>query len=241
MRSRCNSAGRALACLAVLLACVLVPRAGQVQAPSPGIFSTFQTDLIPDIGVALEPATMRSRAVQVDTAQVTAARLGQETLRLNLFDDVALGVQIDRVRPTRSGYFIAGRPEGVEWGEVRLVVNGPVIVGTVVTPEAKYTIRFGGSGRHIIRQVDPSAEPPLHDDAEISGPSVRRSLSRQAIRVLRSCRRPSQQVVHSLRSCSLRRIRIGINPRRTVPKSVFWSSTRRLCRHSREAPLECRR
>ena len=154
----------------MLLACVLVPRAGQVQAPSPGIFSTFQTDLIPDIGVALEPATMRSRAVQVDTAQVTAARLGQETLRLNLFDDVALGVQIDRVRPTRSGYFIAGRPEGVEWGEVRLVVNGPVIVGTVVTPEGKYTIRFGGSGRHIIRQVDPSAEPPLHDDAEISRP-----------------------------------------------------------------------
>ena len=161
-----RSAGRVLACLAVVLACALVPRAGQAQAPPSGVFSSFQTDLVPDISSVFEPATMRSRVVGVDTQQVTAARLGQETLRLNLFDDAAVAVQIDRVRPTRSGYFITGRPEGFEWGEVRLVVNGPVTVGTVVTPEGKYTIRYGGAGRHVIRQIDPSAEPPLHDDLE---------------------------------------------------------------------------
>ena len=159
-----NSDERVLAYLAVLLlACALIPRVGQAQAPPAGVFSTVQTDLVPDIGIALEPATLRSRVVQVDTAQVTAARLGQETLRLNLFDDVAVAVDIDRVRPTRSGYFITGRPEGFEWGEVRLVLNGQVMVGTVVTPEGKYTIRFGGAGRHIVRQVDPSAEV-LEDD-----------------------------------------------------------------------------
>ena len=114
---------------------------------------------------------MRSRVVQVDTDQVTAARLGQETLRLNLFDDAAVAVQIDRVRPTRSGYFITGRPEGFEWGEVRLVVNGSVMVGTVVTPQGKYTIRFGGAGRHVIRQVDPSAQSLERDVAEIPPPS----------------------------------------------------------------------
>ncbi len=113
---------------------------------------------------------MRSRVVGVDTQQVTAARLGRETLRLNLFDDAAVSVQIDRVRPTRSGYFITGRPQGFEWGEVRLVVNGPVMVGTVVTPEGKYTIRFGGSGRHVIRQVDPSAE--LLDDDVVENPTL---------------------------------------------------------------------
>ena len=148
---------------------MLIPRAGQAQAASSGVFSTLQTDPVPDIGVALEPATMRSRVVQVDTGQVTAARLGRETLRLNLFDDAAVAVRIDRVRPTRSGYFITGRPDGFEWGEVRLVVNGPVMVGTVVTPEGKYTIRFRGFGRHVIRQVDPSAEA-LEDDVVDSPP-----------------------------------------------------------------------
>ena len=158
-----NAASSVLAWIAVLLACAPIPLVGQAQAPSPGVFSTFQTDLIPDISLALEPATMRSRVVGVDSQQLTAARLGQETLRLNLFDDVAVAVRIDRVRPTRSGYFITGRPQGFEWGEVRLVVNGPVTVGTVVTPEGKYTIRYGGAGRHIVREVDPSAEL-LEDD-----------------------------------------------------------------------------
>lgn len=147
----------------MLLACLPMPAAGQAQAPSSGIFTTLRTELVPDIGVALEPATMRRRVVGVDTQQVTAARLGQETLRLNLFDDAAVSVQIDRVRPTRSGYFITGRPQGFEWGEVRLIVNGPVMAGTVVSPEGKFTIRYGGSGRHVIRKVDPSLDA-LEDD-----------------------------------------------------------------------------
>ena len=166
-RVRMNIASRgAVGCLAALLVCMMIPQTGHAQAPSPGVFSALQTELVPQISVALQPATMRSRVVQVDTGQVTAARLGRETLRLNLFDDSAVAVRIDRVRPTRSGYFIAGHPEGMEWGEVRLVVNGPVMVGTVVTPEGTYTIRFGGSGRHVIRQIDPSAEPPQHDVME---------------------------------------------------------------------------
>ena len=171
MRFCSDRAGRGvLAWIAVLLACALIARVGQAQAPSPGVFSTFQTDLVPDISLALEPATMRSRVVGVDTQQLTAARLGQETLRLNLFDDVAVAVRIDRVRPTRFGYFITGRPQGFEWGEVRLVVNGPVTVGTVVTPQGKYTIRYGGAGRHIVREVDPSQET-LEDDVVESPPA----------------------------------------------------------------------
>ena len=114
---------------------------------------------------------MRSRVVQVDMSQITDARLGREKLKLNLFDDAVVDVQIDRIRPTRSGYFISGRPEGMEWGEVRLVVNGPIMVGTVVTPEGKFTIRWDGSGRHVIRQVDPSAELFEHDVEEDLIPS----------------------------------------------------------------------
>lgn len=101
---------------------------------------------------------MRSRVVQVDTRKITAARRGRQVLKLNLFDDAVVEVSIRRVRPTRTGYFISGAPKGMEWGEVRLVVNGPVMVGTVQTPHAKYRIRSAGSGRHVIRQIDPSKE-----------------------------------------------------------------------------------
>ena len=154
---------RTVVCFAALLACAMIPRTGHAQSPSPGVFSELQTELVPGIGAAFEPATMRSRVVQVDMPRIAAARLGRETLRLNLFDDAIVEVRIERIRPTRSGFFISGRPVGMEWGEVRLVVNGPIVVGTVVTPEGKFTIRWDGSGRHVIRQIDPSAERIEHE------------------------------------------------------------------------------
>ena len=144
--------------IVALFACVIVSQAALAQAPPAGVFSELQTALIARPSTMLEPATVRSRVVQVDTQKITAARRGREVLKLNLFDDAVVEVQIKRVRPTRSGYFISGRPKGMEWGAVRLVVNGPVMVGTVETPEGTFTIRSGGSGRHIIRQIDPSAE-----------------------------------------------------------------------------------
>ena len=142
----------------LLLVCALVPHAAFAQAPPPGVFTEVQTAVVPRTSPALEPATMRSRVVQVDTQRITAARRGREILKLNLFDDAVVEVQIKRVRPTQNGYFISGRPKGKEWGEIRLVVNGPVMVGTVETPEGTFTIRSAGSGRHVIRQIDPSAE-----------------------------------------------------------------------------------
>ena len=164
-RARCprpqntTVAARCITCALLLLACVLVPRAGVAQAPPPGVFSEVQTAVVPRVNPTLEPATIRSRVVQVDTQKITAARRGREILKLNLFDDAVVEVAIKRVRPTRSGYFISGNPRGREWGEVRLVVNGSVMVGTVGTPEGKFTIRSDGSGRHVIRQIDPAAEP----------------------------------------------------------------------------------
>ena len=143
---------------AALLVGAVLMQAAFAQAPPPGVFAEVQTAVVPRLSPALEPATMRSRVVQVDTQKIMAARRGREVLKLNLFDDAVVEVQIKRVRPTRTGYFISGTPKGMEWGEVRLVVNGPVVVGTVVTPEGKFTIRWGGSGRHVIRQIDPAAE-----------------------------------------------------------------------------------
>ena len=148
-----------LACFVALLPYALIPQAAVAQAPPPGVFAEVQTAVVPRANPALEPATVRSRVVQVDTQKITAARRGREILKLNLFDDAVVEVQIKRVRPTRTGYLISGRPRGMEWGEVRLAVNGPVMVGTVETPEGKFTIRSSGRGRHIIRQIDPAKEP----------------------------------------------------------------------------------
>ena len=145
--------------LAAFLACAFLVDAGHAQAPPSGVFSEIPTAVVPRTSPLLEPATLRSRVVKVDTQKIAAARRGREVLKLNLFDDAAVEVQIKRVRPTQTGYFISGTPRGMDWGEVRLIVNGPVMVGTVETSEGKFTIRWGGAGRHIIRQVDPRAEP----------------------------------------------------------------------------------
>ena len=144
---------------AALIAGAILAQAGWAQAPPPGVFSEIQSAIVRRTAPALEPATMRSRVVQVDTQKITAARRGREILKLNLFDDAVVEVQIKRVRPTRTGYFISGRPESMEWGEVRLVVNGPVMVGSIVTPNGQFTIRYGGSGQHVIRQIDPFRDP----------------------------------------------------------------------------------
>ena len=143
---------------AALLVGAVLMQAAFAQAPPPGVFAEVQTAVVPRLSPALEPATMRSRVVQVDTQKIMAARRGREVLKLNLFEDTVVEVQIKRVRPTRTGYFISGTPKGKEWGEVRLVVNGPVMVGTVETPEGTFSIRFAGAGRHLVRQIDPSKD-----------------------------------------------------------------------------------
>ena len=145
--------------LAVALAAgALLAQTALAQAPPPGVFAEIQTAVVAPVSPALEPDTVRSRVVRVDTQKITAARRGREALKLNLFQDEIVEVQIKRVRPTRNGYFISGTPKGMNWGEVRLVVNGPIMVGTVVTPERMFTIGFGGAGRHVIRQIDAAKE-----------------------------------------------------------------------------------
>ena len=42
-----------------------------------------------------------------------------------------------------------------------LVANGNVVVGSVRTLGAVYTIRTAGDGTYVIRQIDESSLPPL--------------------------------------------------------------------------------
>lgn len=127
-----------------LCACLLGPLAATGDEPPAGLFSKPKIAVAPPPGIGAERGTMRSRVVQIDTKQIAAARRGRETLKLNLFDDAVFEVRVERVQPTRSGYYLSGRA-----------------VGEVTTPKGTYTIRPERSaGRSMIRQIDPSTLGP---------------------------------------------------------------------------------
>ena len=85
---------------------------------------------------------------------------------LNLFDDVVFTGIVEHVEPTASGHALWGRLDGVELGTMTMVVNGSVVVGTVRTLDAAYSIRTAGDGTYVIRQIDESSLPPLGEPLE---------------------------------------------------------------------------
>ena len=141
------------------------------KAQPDGLFSEVKGDSPPSSGVE----TLASRLVEIDFGQL--ARITEppdgpktrtvgkpatpQTLVLNLFDDVVFTGIVEHVEPTSSGHALWGRLDGVELGTMTLVVNGSVVVGTVRTPDAVYTIRTAGDGAYVIRQIDESSLPPL--------------------------------------------------------------------------------
>ena len=88
-------------------------------------------------------SVLRSRLARIDVTTLAAARLDadRETpappLTLNLFDDAVFSGIVERTAPTVSGgYVLSGRLDGVALGTFTLVVNGGVVAGTVLTPDA---------------------------------------------------------------------------------------------------------
>ena len=133
---------------------------------------------LPDV---FDEATLRGRVVTLDAARLAEARAGvsgvagRATLRLNLFDDVVVTGILDRLAPTFSGgYALSGRVADTPSeaaslsGTVTLVVNGPIVVGSIRTSRGTYRIRPAGEGRVAIIETDPSAlpspGPPLRRD-----------------------------------------------------------------------------
>ncbi len=146
-----------------MLAAVLA--GADLHAQGGGLFLPVETpgDADPAPGVSV----LRSRVVRIDFATLAAARLDADrettspTLTLNLFDGVVFSGIVERTAPTVSGgYVLAGRLDGVELGTFTLVVNGEVVAGTVLTPQATYRIRSAGGSLHAIRQIDPATLPP---------------------------------------------------------------------------------
>ena len=158
------------------------------QTPTPesdGLFYEVDGDPPPSIGVD----ALNSRLVGIDFGQlsevtkslvstrdpVTRTSPIPQTLVLNLFDDVEFIGIVEHVEPTSSGHALWGGLEGVELGTMTLVVNGSVVVGTVRTPGAVYSIRTAGDGTYVIRRIDESSLPPLGEPLEgpLSTPETR--------------------------------------------------------------------
>ena len=145
-------------------------------AQSDGLFYEVDDAPPPNIGVD----TLDSRLVGIDFGQLSQATkydvtsrdliTGEppppKTLVLNLFDDVVFTGIVEHIEPTASGHALWGTLDGVELGTMTLVVNGSVVVGTVRTPDAVYSIRTAGNGTYVIRQIDESTLPPLGEPLE---------------------------------------------------------------------------
>ena len=136
-----------------------------------GLFSQIEGDPPPSSDVE----TLASRLVGIDFGRlanaiespvgpkdlVTGIPQTPHKLVLNLFADVVLTGIVEHVEPTSSGHALWGGLEGVKLGTMTLVVNGSVVVGTVRTHDAVYTIRTAGGGAYVVRQIDESSLPPL--------------------------------------------------------------------------------
>ncbi len=154
-----------------------VPPDADDEAQPDGLFSEVEGD--PPLSTDVE--TLAGRLVGIDFGQiaeitnppidpkdsVTGTPTTPHTLVLNLFEDVVFTGIVEHVEPTASGHALWGSLEGVELGTMTLVVNGKIVVGTVRTPDAVYSIRTAGDGTYVIRQIDESSLPPLDEPLEI--------------------------------------------------------------------------
>ena len=139
--------------------------------------------LVPD-SVEFGGATLRARRMRLDVGLLAGQAAPSDldaglrepgsvpaAFTLNLFDDAAYEVVGLTTAPTSAGYSLSGQLEGVPFGSVTLVVNGDIVVGTVHSPSATYTIRSVGDGRVEIREIDPSTLPPPGEPIEVQAPA----------------------------------------------------------------------
>ena len=83
-----------------------------------------------------------------------------ERITLNLFPDVCVIAQRERTaEPGRGQLQWEGRVPGATPGTATLVVDGPVMVGTVRIGHEVYEIRYLGEGVHAVTDVDLSKFP----------------------------------------------------------------------------------
>ncbi len=118
------------------------------------------------------PVVLQERFVTVNfnllgTTGVQGAQ--NNSLVLNLFDDVVFTATQRNVSTLESGGYVwSGTLDGLEYGEVDLVVNNGLVIGNVFTLNEVYEIRYSGqSAVHVIRQIE-QGELPNEADVHVA-------------------------------------------------------------------------
>jgi len=141
--------------LAVLLAAPLVAQGDNALfLPAPDGFQAAVD----------QPPAMRQRAVLINWNALDA---GTRDIRLNLFPDVTLEAQLERVEePPAGGFVWVGRLAGDPGGRVSLAVRDGVVSGAVYRSGREWAvIRYAGEGEaHVIYEVRPDAAEPRGPD-----------------------------------------------------------------------------
>lgn len=149
------------------------------QTLAPSLFSA--TTILPSVSLAHEKEVVRVRQVSVDVPLLTAriAELGKapvtpQALTLNLFDDVQLIADLERVEGTSNGMAWIGRLRGVDFSQVTFVTAGNVVSGNIVSPQGRFQIRPVSEGVHEVQAVDTSLVKEVQTDARLpdSSPMV---------------------------------------------------------------------
>lgn len=135
------------------------PSCAAPAACAGGIFTDTARSGSVDPGI--RPTVRRQRRVEVDVTRVLPPGEGPSPrLTLNLFPDVCVIARRERAtEPGRGTVQWEGRVAGASPGTATLVIDGPVMVGTVRLGPEVYEIRYVGKGVHVIMEVDPSRFP----------------------------------------------------------------------------------
>ena len=107
-----------------------------------------------------EPSVVRSRSAVFDKNQLLDSLADGSPLVLNLFPDARFEATVKETRRVSRGssFVYATLPDG---GHATLFVAGGIVRGEVHSPSGIFTVRSSGGGQVRIRQLDPSALPPV--------------------------------------------------------------------------------
>jgi Metallo-peptidase family M12 len=164
---------RLIATLLCIAAWFVVGRAQQAEL--------FRDALPSSADAAADQLVVRSRAVIVDLRQMLIANDASATassLLLNLFENAQFSAIRDRVDRTANGFVWVGRIPDIDRSTVTLAVEGSIVYGTILTPDAVFLIQPLRDGIHAIRQIDQRLLPP---EAPLREPPVAPSLGRESV------------------------------------------------------------
>lgn len=143
----------------LLLAVAACPTVDSQQAPD--FFAA--TTLAPAPGVVPSTPAQRSRLASLDLEvlqQAARASEDEDSVRFNLFDDVTLVADFERLEPALHGGWVwSGKLPGDD-GSVTVSVVDQVVAATIQHGSDLYQVDYAGNGIHWVRMAAPTGAPP---------------------------------------------------------------------------------